>query len=101
MPYCIRLLHADILPQKLSRRSRDLHVVAAVGRGLHQHRHVQRGVADRIGDAALVAEIRQRHDDAVDLVAMLAEQLRRSGAHRRGVSHRAELRLLRRQRDRP
>ena len=76
----------------------DLHVVGAVGRGLHQHRHLQRGVADSVGDAALFAEVRQRHDDAVDLVAMLAEELRAAARLIRSL-HRAEFRLLRRQRD--
>ena len=41
MPYCVRLLQADILPQKLSRRSLDGHAARRIGRGLHQHRHVR------------------------------------------------------------
>ena len=45
-----------------------------VGRGLDQHRHAQIGEAERVGQAALFAEVRQRDDDAVDLVGMLLEQ---------------------------
>ena len=54
----------------------DGHLARRIRRGLHQHRHVQVRHAQRIGDGALVAEIRQRDDDAVDLAAVLAEQLR-------------------------
>ena len=68
MPYCIMLLQALILPQKLSRRIGDGHVVGAVGRGLHQHRNLEPGKADGVDNAALFAEVGQRDDDAVDLV---------------------------------
>ncbi len=68
----------------------DLHVVGAVGRRLHQHRHLQRGVADGIDDAALLAEVRERDEDAVDLVAMLAEELRATARFIRSL-YRAEL----------
>ena len=76
----------------------DLHVFGAVRRGLHQHRHLQCREADGVDDAALFAEVRQRNDDAVDLFAVLAEEL---GATLRLIVcfHGAKLRLLRRQRD--
>ena len=94
MPYCVRLLQADILPQKLSRRySMDI-FGGGIRRGVHQHRHVQIGQAQRVGDGALVAEVRQRDDHAVDAVAVGAEQvgaLARFGAR----LHRAELAVLR------
>ena len=98
MPYCIRLLQARHLSAEAVAAIGDLHVVGAVRRGLHQHRHLQGGVADGVDDAALLAEVRQRDDDAVDLVAMLAEEL---GATARfiGCFYGAELRLLRRERD--
>ena len=76
----------------------DLHVVGAVRRGLHQHRHLQCGVADGVDDAALLAEIRQRDDDAVDLLAVLAEKLGATSSFI-GCFYGAELRLLRRERD--
>ena len=43
MPYCLRLLQADILPQKLSRRSRDGHPAGRIRGGLDQHRDVEAG----------------------------------------------------------
>jgi hypothetical protein len=42
-------------------------ILPVVGRGLDQHRHLQVGEAERIGEAALFAEVGQRDDDAVDL----------------------------------
>ena len=53
----------------------DGHLVAA-RRARPEPAPARRGrPAQRVGDAALVAEVRQRDDDAVDLVAMLAEQV--------------------------
>ena len=76
----------------------DLHIVCTIGRGLHQHRHLQCGVADRIDNAAFLAEVGQRHKNAVDLVAMSAEELCAAARLIRCL-HRAKLRLLRRQRN--
>ena len=45
----------------------DGHFAGRIGRGLDQHGDVQLGQAQRIGDGALVAEIGQGDDDAVDL----------------------------------
>ena len=53
----------------------DGHLAGRIGRGLHQHGHVETGHAQGIGDGALVAEIGQCDDDAVDCVAMLLEEL--------------------------
>ena len=53
----------------------DRHQRRRVGRRLHQDRHVQVGHAQRVRDAALVAEVRQRHDDAVDLVPVPPEEV--------------------------
>ncbi len=74
MPYCFRLLQADILPQKLSRRNAMVILLGIVGRRLHQHRHLQIRQAQGVGNRPLFAEVRQRNDDAVDPVAILFEQ---------------------------
>ena len=52
----------------------DAHLAGGVRRRLHQHRHVEAGQPQRVGDRALVAEVRQGHDDAVDPVPVLLEQ---------------------------
>ncbi len=52
-----------------------LHGLFAIGRGLHEDRHLQRGIADGVGDTALVAEVRQGNDDAVDFIAVFAEEI--------------------------
>ena len=49
--------------------------VVLVVTGLYQYRHVQLGAAYGVDDAYLEAEIRQRHDDSVNLVAVGAEEL--------------------------
>src|SRR5437868_546228 len=43
---------------------------------MHEHGYIEPGHANRLRDRALVAEVRQRDDDAVDIVAMLLEQRR-------------------------
>ena len=48
---------------------------AIVGEGLDQHRHAQVRPAQRVGHGALVAEVGQRDQHAVDLLAMCVEQL--------------------------
>ena len=53
----------------------DGHQAGGIGRGLHQHGHVEVGQAQGVGDGALVAEIRQRDDDAVDVVAAALEEV--------------------------
>ena len=68
MPYCFRLLHADIFPQKRVAAVRDGHLRRRVRRRLNQNRHIEPGQPQRVGNRALVAEIRKRNDDAVDLV---------------------------------
>ena len=75
MPYWRRLLQTDILPQKLSRRCLMVILLAIVVEGVDQHRHAQSGPAEGVGHGALVAEVGQRHQDAVDLVAVLLEQV--------------------------
>ena len=52
-----------------------LHGLFAIGRGLHEDRHLQRGIADGVGDTAFVAEVRQGYDDAVDFIAVFAEEI--------------------------
>jgi hypothetical protein len=54
----------------------DSHLSGGVRSRLDQDRHAQSGTLERLGDPALVAEIRQGDDDAVDLVAMPVEELR-------------------------
>ena len=54
---------------------RDRHLAGIVRRGLDQHRHVQIGQAQGIGDGPLFAEVRQGHDHAVDAIAIAFEQV--------------------------
>ena len=70
MPYCFRLLQALHLAAEAVAAVGDGHLAGGIGRRLDQHRHVEVGQAQGVGDAALVAEVRQRDDDAVDLVAV-------------------------------
>ena len=49
-------------------------ILPVVRRGLDQHGNAQIGQTQRVGEAALLAEVRQRDDDAVDLGSMLFEQ---------------------------
>ncbi len=71
MPYCRRLQQTEILPQNESRRCCGAELVEVVVAGLHQHGHAELGPVQGVDDAEFVAEVRQRHDHAVD---------RRSGA---------------------
>ena len=75
MPYCRRLLHTEILPQNESRRCRGVELVELVVAGLHQHRHAELGAVQGVDDAQLVAEVGQRDDHAVDLGAVLVEEV--------------------------
>ncbi|MGC4031260.1 MAG: hypothetical protein QM754_05875 [Tepidisphaeraceae bacterium] len=76
----------------------DAEQVQVVGVCLDENRHVEFAELEDIGDAALVAEVRQDDDDAVDLVAVFIEQvcaLLRIGER----FDTAELGLLRREHD--
>ena len=53
----------------------DAHLGGGIGRGLDEYGDVQSGPAQRVGDGAFVAEIGQRHDDAVDFGGVLLEQV--------------------------
>ncbi len=53
----------------------DLHVRGPVGSRLHQHRHLQGGEAQGIDNPPLFAEIGKCNNDAVNFVAVLAEQI--------------------------
>ncbi len=53
---------------------RDGHLCRRVRSRLNQNRHVQPRKSQGVGNRALVAEIRKRNDDAVDLVARGFEQ---------------------------
>ena len=97
-----------VLREVVARRHLAAEAVAPVGDGhprrrvggrLNQHRHVQAGQPQGVRDAALVAEIRQRDDHAVDLVAVLLEEV--GAGHRFGARlHRSVLAVLGPQRDR-
>ena len=50
-----------------------IHLVVLVVASLHHDGHVQVGIADSIDDTNLETEVRQRHHDAVYLVAVFAE----------------------------
>jgi hypothetical protein len=77
----------------------DRQLVGGVGRRLHQHRNAEIGEAQRVGDRALVAEVGQGDDDAVDAVAVGFEQRRAFLRVLEGLDH-AEARVLGRQHDR-
>ena len=98
MPYCRRLLQADILPQKLSRRNAMVILLGIVGRGLDQHRHAQVGQPQGVGNGALVAEVGQGHDDAVDASRLRLEQVGAAPGLLPGFD-RAVLALFRSERD--
>ncbi len=78
-----RVLQA-VLPQVVADRHlaaeavapvRDRHPLAGVGEGVHEHRHVEAGPAQRVGHGSLVAEVRQRHEHAIDAIGMRAKQV--------------------------
>ena len=52
----------------------QVNLVVLIVAGLHQYRHMQFGTTDGIDDADFEAEVGQRHDDAVNLVSVLAEE---------------------------
>ena len=54
----------------------DGHVLRVIGRSLHQHRNIEPRQPQRVGNGALVAEVWQRHDHAIDLVAIFLKQRR-------------------------
>ena len=74
MSYCRRLLQADILPQKLSRRKAIVMFAGAVGRRLDQHRNMESRKSQSIGDAAFFAKVGQCDDNSIDLFAMALEE---------------------------
>jgi hypothetical protein len=53
----------------------DRHPGAFVAEGVDQDRHLQSRPAQRVRNRALVAEVRERHDHAVDLVTVLAKEV--------------------------
>ena len=65
-----RDLSAERIPTPLY-----VQLIQVVGVGLHQDRHGEARQPQRISDALLVAEVRQADEDAVDAVAVAAEEL--------------------------
>jgi hypothetical protein len=53
----------------------NLHIRCPVGGRLHQHRHLQRRVAQGIHNPALFAEVGECNNDAVNFIAMLTEEI--------------------------
>jgi hypothetical protein len=51
------------------------HLGGIIGKGVDQHRDVQVGPAEGVGDGRFLAEIGQGHEDPVDLIAMRSKQL--------------------------
>ena len=103
----VRVILDAILPQIVADRHLAAEAVAAEGnahlagivrRRLDQNRHAQIGQPNGIGQTALLAEVRQRDDDAVDLIGMLFEE-RGAGLRLFVGLHRAEGGLLRRSND--
>ncbi len=50
-------------------------ILLTVRESLEEHRHVESGEAQRVGDGSLIAEIREGDQNAIDLIAMLFEQI--------------------------
>ena len=75
MPYCVQIIAGRHLAAEAVAAELDGHFRRGIRRGLHQHGNVQIGQAQRIGDGALLAEIRQGDDHAVDAVAVGAKQI--------------------------
>lgn len=75
MPACFRLLQTGIFPQNASQPPLHAERVEIVWVRLDQHRHVQPRELERLGNALLVAEVRQDDQHAVDLVAPRREEL--------------------------
>jgi len=73
IPYCRRLLQADIFPQKLSRRCRIV-IFDASSAWPAPARERRGGRGGGVGDGALVAEVGQRDDYAIESLAIPAEQ---------------------------
>ena len=73
----------------------EIHLVVLVVASLHQYGHVELGASNGVDDTHLEAEVRQRHDDTVDLITILAEELgalatilhRLHGTIRQGLGH--------------
>ena len=76
----------------------DGHLAGVVRGGLDQHGHVEVGQAQGLGDAALLAEVGQGDDDAVDLRRRGAEEVRALAGFGAGF-HGAVLGVLRRRAD--
>ena len=53
----------------------DGHLRGCIGRSLHQDRHSEIGQAQRFGNSALIAKVRQRYNDPADFVAMFLEKI--------------------------
>ena len=64
----------------------DGHMHWIVRECVHEHRHVKSGKSYCIGNGALVAKIRQRHEYAVYLVTVLPEHLATQPSFRQGLN---------------
>jgi len=53
----------------------DIHLFRIVGEGMHQHRHIKPGQAQRRGHASLLAKVRQRHENPINLLSARLEEL--------------------------
>ncbi|HMD96247.1 MAG TPA: hypothetical protein VKM93_02800 [Terriglobia bacterium] len=76
------------------------HLVGLVGKSVYQHRDVQPRHADGVGHTALVTEVGQADQNAIDLVAVLREEVSAPARVLQGF-HRAKLGFLGGQADRP
>ena len=75
MPYWRRLLHTEILPQNESRRWAVSSLSKSSSLACTSTGTAELGQVQGVDDAHLVAEVRQSNDNAVDLVAVLVEQI--------------------------
>ena len=66
--------HADLATEGITARV-EVYLVVLVVTSLHQYRDVQVSVADGIDDTNLEAKVGQGDDNAINLVAVLAELL--------------------------
>ena len=66
--------HRELAAERVAPAA-QVDLVEFVVRRLHEHRHIELRPLDRFDDGDLVAEVGQEDDEAVDIVAVLVEQL--------------------------
>ena len=75
-PILLQVVADRHLPAEAVPPERNRHLSHMVGRRLNQHRHLQIRQLERIRQPTLLAKVRQRNDDPIDLSRMRLEQRR-------------------------